>query len=198
MKQGAFLICQIFLLLLPGCRSKKESAPAKSTANPASTQTVTGTVAPTIGLNLGNAAPEIAMNDPEGRPISLSSLRGKVVLIDFWASWCGPCRLENPALVKAYQLYKDKPMKGGSGFTIFSVSLDANAGAWKKAIEQDGLAWSSHVSDLDGWDNDAAKRYRVSAIPANFLINGQGIIIQKDLKGETLVQVLEKLSQAGQ
>jgi thiol-disulfide isomerase/thioredoxin len=148
---------------------------------------------PAIGLNLGNQAPEIALKNPEGRIINLSSLRGKVVLVDFWASWCGPCRFENPAVVKAYNLYKDKKLKGGNGFTIYSVSLDANAEAWKKAIEKDGLIWEYHVSDLMGWNSEAATMYAVTGIPANFLLNEKGIIINKNLRGENLLNALDKL-----
>jgi len=146
-----------------------------------------------VGLNLGNQAPEIIMNNTAGAPVSLSSLRGKVVLIDFWASWCGPCLAENPTVVKAYKKYRNS-LKGNREFTIYSVSLDTNPNAWKKAIAKDSLMWEYHVSDLKGWANDAAVKYQVQGIPANFLINEKGIIIDKNLRGEALLAALEKLS----
>ena len=148
---------------------------------------------PVTGLNLGNKAPEIALKNPEGKVIKLSSLKGKLVLIDFWASWCGPCRYENPTVVKAYNNYKDKKFTGGKGFTVYSVSLDANMDAWKKAITQDNLTWEYHVSDLQGWNSAAAAQYAVTGIPYNFLINEKGIIINKNLRGEQLLLALEKL-----
>ena len=149
---------------------------------------------PVVGLNLGNRAPEIVMKNPEGKEIALSSLKGKLVLIDFWASWCGPCRYENPHVVKAYETYKDLKFKGGKGFTVYSVSLDANPEAWKNAIVKDRLSWNYHVSDLKGWGNAAAAQYGVSGIPMNFLINDKGVILRKNLRGEELLKALEELA----
>jgi thiol-disulfide isomerase/thioredoxin len=192
MKPHTLLFLFLITVIIPCCKSKKIPAASADQISPAPSPSPAITAV--VGLNLGNAAPEIIMQGADGKPLALSSLRGKMVLIDFWASWCGPCRFENPAVVKAYNLYKDKKLKGGNGFTIYSVSLDANADSWKKAIVKDGLSWPNHVSDLKGWGNEAAARYGVSAIPANFLINGQGIIINKSLQGEGLLQALEKLS----
>lgn len=136
----------------------------------------------------GNEAPEIVMADKDGKLIRLSDFKGKYVLVDFWASWCGPCRKENPNVVAAYQKYHDK------GFEILGVSLDSNKDAWQKAIKTDGLTWS-HVSDLKGWANAAAAEYGVKAVPASFLIDKEGKVVGKDLRGEELHKVLASLFQ---
>lgn len=146
------------------------------------------------GTNIGDKAIDLAFTSPEGKTIALSSLKGKIVLLDFWASWCGPCRAENPNLVAAYNKYKDEKFKGAKGgFTIFSVSLDQNKDAWMKAIKQDNLSWSYHVSDLGGWQSKPAQIYRVNSIPASFLLDHNGVIIGKNLRGTALDQALEKL-----
>jgi len=118
-------------------------------------------------LGIGDKAPEIAMRDPQGNVRKLSDLRGKVVLIDFWASWCRPCRMENPNVVKTYNEYKDVRFKNGDGFEVFSVSLDQNKTAWEAGIKQDGLVWENHVSDLQYWRNAAAQTYGVNSIPCD-------------------------------
>jgi len=139
-------------------------------------------------VGIGAQAPEFMLPDVNGNIIKLSDYRGKYVLIDFWASWCGPCRQENPYVVKAYNKYKDK------NFTILGISLDSEftKESWIKAITKDGLIWNQ-LSDLKGWESKAAQSYMVRAIPVNFLINPDGIIIAKDLREEVLDMKLEEV-----
>lgn len=150
---------------------------------------------PIVGLSIGNKAPELKFKDPNGKEIALSDLKGKMVLIDFWASWCGPCRRENPNVVKTYKEFKDAKFENGKGFTVYSVSLDKNKGAWQNAIMQDGLAWSYHVSDLKAWASEGARIYKVRSIPQAYLIDGDGIIVSKGnaLRGGGLKSTLKSL-----
>lgn len=135
---------------------------------------------------VGKTAPLFTQNNAVGKPVALADFKGKVVLVEFWASWCSPCRAENPNLVKQYQTYKDK------GFEIISVSLDNVKERWLEAIEKDGLAWT-HVSDLKGWNNEVGRLYGVRAVPASFLVDAQGKIIGNGLRGEPLNKKLAEI-----
>ncbi len=144
-------------------------------------------------LEIGQEAPDIVLKSPEGKELHLSSLKGQMVLIDFWASWCAPCRKENPLLVQTYRNYKDAHFKNGDGFTVFSVSMDMNPKAWKIAIRKDSLDWPNHVSDLKGWKSEAAQLYHITAIPFCYLIDGDGIVVAINPRGEKLDSALKKL-----
>lgn len=146
------------------------------------------------GVKRGEIAPEIAMRDTSGDTLRLSQLRGKMVLVDFWASWCGPCRRENPTVVNAWRKYKDLFYKNGNGFEVFSVSLDRPGAlaAWKAAITKDSLQWKYHVGAVDDGSNTAADRYGVSSIPTNVLIDGDGKVIATNLRGEALYEALNE------
>ena len=145
--------------------------------------TLANSYGPTIE---GAMAPEINLKTPEGETLALSSLRGKVVLIDFWASWCGPCRKENPNVKIIYDKYKDK------GFEIYGVSLDNNGDQWKAAIAKDGLGWK-HVSDLGGWKSSAAQLYQVHSIPQTFLLDKEGRIVKSGFRSHELETLLQDL-----
>ena len=132
----------------------------------------------------GMEAPDIAMKDKDGVTRRLSDLRGNVVLVDFWASWCGPCRRENPNVVNVYKKYHDQ------GFEIYSVSLDRTRDAWLKAIKDDGLVWPNHVSDLNGWTSSGGKTYGIMSVPSTVLIDRQGKIIARNLRGTDLEKAI--------
>lgn len=158
----------------------------KDNPNSPHAQSLIGRVTRIKGVMVGSVAPDIALNDTTGKAVALSSLRGNYVLVDFWASWCGPCRAENPNVVRMYNKFKDK------GFTIYSVSLDRTKGEWERAIRNDNLPWT-HVSDLKFWQSAAAQQYGVQAIPATFLLDKEGKIIAKNLRGDALEAKLDEV-----
>ncbi|MFH1160242.1 MAG: TlpA disulfide reductase family protein [bacterium] len=137
-------------------------------------------------VQIGQPAPDFAQNDTAGNPLTLSSLKRKVLLVDFWASWCGPCRAENPNVVSAWQAYNKK------GFDVLGVSLDKDREKWIEAIKADNLTWNQ-VSDLAYWNNQAAKLYGINSIPSNVLLDQNGIIIARNLRGEDLMKKLEEV-----
>jgi peroxiredoxin len=138
-------------------------------------------------LAVGALAPDLTLTTADGAVVKLSSLRGQYVLLDFWASWCKPCRAENPNVLAAYDEFKNK----GAGFTVYAVSLDDNRAKWLQAVQQDGLPWT-HVSDLVGWQSPAAKTYKVTGIPNSWLVDPTGRIIAKNLRGKELSRELSK------
>jgi peroxiredoxin len=150
--------------------------------------------APVTGLEVGKNAPNIILPDTTGELLNLADQRGNLVLVTFWASWCRPCRHENKALADIYRQFKDKKFNNAHQFKIFSVSLDRNKDNWLKAIENDGMIWKEHVSNLQGWNSPAADVYDVRAIPAAFLLDKNGVIIAKNPKLDQLAEILKQLS----
>ncbi len=138
------------------------------------------------GVAIGKTIPDFEQTDVDGKMINIQSYRGKYVLVDFWASWCGPCRGENPNVVNAYNRFKDK------NFTVLGVSLDKSKEPWIQAINKDGLVWK-HVSDLQGWSNSVAQKFGITSIPQNYLIDPNGIVIGKNLRGAALEAKLESI-----
>ncbi|KUG08871.1 TlpA disulfide reductase family protein [Solirubrum puertoriconensis] len=158
----------------------------KAQPNSRYTQALVQKLEPLRKTAIGTVAPDIQLPTPDGKSVALSSLRGKYVLLDFWASWCGPCRQENPNVVRTFDKYKSK------NFTVFGVSLDQDKNKWVKAIDNDKLAWT-HVSDLKGWQSAAGQAYGIQSIPMNFLLDPQGKIIAKNLRGPALDEKLAQL-----
>ena len=184
MKKPVLLLLPVFILACNRGGGDTQSATIQSDGSARTVRT---------GIEVGDRAPELVYASPDGENLSLSSLRGKVVLIDFWASWCAPCRRENPNLVKTYKQFRDKSFLNGEGFEIYGVSLDKDKRAWMDAIRADNLMWEYHVSDLKGAASEPGAIYNIMAIPANLLIDGDGIILAKNLRGEMLDDKLRAL-----
>ena len=184
MKVAHYIILTTIFLLSCGAREVMGQA----SLAPAKEQTKVKT-----GIHIGDRVPDIVLASPTGEKIALSSLRGKVVLIDFWAAWCPPCRRDNPNLVRLYRQYRDKEFINGSGFTIYSVSLDKNMEDWTAAIEKDSLEWDTHVSDLKGRQSAPVEVFQFSSIPFNTIIDGDGIILAVGLRGSHLEAKLQEL-----
>ncbi len=179
-----------FIFVLNSCHQQKKTtgknnSPEENYETPPNFKT---------GLGIMNKAPELCFKNTSDTVICLSQLRGYYVLIDFWASWCGPCRQENPNLVKTYNNYHNKPLPKSKGFKIFSVSLDLSKSAWIAAIEKDNLWWPEHIADLKGWYAEPAQLYNVNSIPTNWLIDPRGIIVATNLRGTELSTQLEKIA----
>lgn len=189
--KNLFSLLIIGIMILAG--SCSGSSEKEKVARNEGTKTESASKNINVGLNIGERAPDLEYPSPDGELIKLSTLRGKMVLIDFWAGWCPPCRRENPNIVRTYDEFKDKEFQNGDGFTVYSVSLDATKEMWVNAIAEDNLKWRNHVSDLKYWESVPASMYQVRGIPANWLINGDGVIVARNLRGEALSSKLREL-----
>lgn len=184
-----FLICASLMLSFTACNSKSNSNDANVQNNAgATTEVKTSNDEPVTGTNVGDMYTDFKLSTPEGAEKSLSELvKGhKLVLVDFWASWCGPCRMEMPNVVKAYEQYKDK------GLQIVGVSFDNDMTKWKEAISKLNMTWPQ-ISDLKGWDCAAGRIYQINSIPSTMLIDETGKIIAKDLRGEELIEKIGEI-----
>ena len=145
-------------------------------------------------LDVGDSAPELRLINADGEEVTLSSLKGQIVFIDFWASWCAPCRRENPKIAELINEYADSEFKNASGFKVYSVSLDQSKRSWLKALEADKLTYPTSVTDLDGFKGSAAKTYNIRRIPTSYLIDSNGEIIAVNINGDQLASRLKKMA----
>ncbi len=144
-------------------------------------------------FEVGDKLPDIVASGINGNEIRLSSLNGEMVLVDFWAGWCAPCRRENPIIAKVYKEYKDESFENGEGFTVFSISLDTDKKMWESIVKKDSLIWPYHVSDLQGFKGSIAKEYGIKSIPLSYLIDGNGVVVAVNPRGDALESKLRRL-----
>jgi len=192
------LLSALVLFYSFGCKPTKTTTVTNSTETITTSSTTTtfnpqSSELPPYGLSIGNRLYEISLNNPYDSLINLSSLKGKLVLVDFWALWCVGCRKGNTNLVMAYVNYHNGNYGNANGFEIFSISLDNQRNLWKKAIMADSLTWPYHVSELQAWDSKIAQKCDIQSIPSNILLNENGIIVGKNMSYSKLITYLEKL-----
>jgi thiol-disulfide isomerase/thioredoxin len=175
------------VFLAANCNSQKQA----STSQTDSTTSTVNKETKISDQSYQLTVPEISQKNPEGKILNLSSTAGNIVLVDFWASWCPPCRAANPELVQLYKNYNGKKYNGAKNFEIFSVSLDQDPEKWKAAILKDGLIWKNHVSDLRGWESAVARDYSVNSIPTSILLDEKGAILGQNMTAEEVAALLD-------